>query len=129
MKVECPLGDIVDRVTILKIKRERIANPGVVAHVVTELETITEAWAAEGHPAMETLVDYAALAQVNSELWVIEDDLREKERISDFGDEFVQLARSVYFTNDRRAALKKSINEALGSRLVEQKSYSDYQNG
>ena len=129
MKVECPLGDIVDRVTILKIKSERIANPDVVAHVVTELETITTAWAEEGHPAMETLNDYEALAQVNGELWVIEDDLREKERVSDFGDEFVQLARSVYFTNDRRAALKKAINEALGSRLVEQKSYSDYQNG
>ena len=128
MKVECPLGDIVDRVTILLIKAEKIADATAVAHVKRELQTIQNAWAAEGHPPMKDLADWAALREVNGALWVIEDDLRDMERDGEFGDRFVQTARAVYFTNDKRAALKKSINEALGSRLVEQKSYKDYSN-
>ena len=128
MKVECPLGDIVDRVTILLIKAEKIANAEAVAHVKRELQTIQSAWADEGHPPMERLSDWSALREVNGALWVIEDDLRDMERDGEFGDRFVQTARAVYFTNDKRAALKKSINEALGSRLVEQKSYTDYGN-
>ena len=129
MKVECPLGDIVDRVTILLIKAEKISNPDAVAHVKRELQTIQAAWADEGHPPMESLADWTALREVNGALWVIEDDLRDMERDGEFGDRFVQKARAVYFTNDKRAALKKSINQALGSRLVEQKSYTDYTNG
>lgn len=126
MKVDLPLGDVVDKVTILRIKERRIADPDKVAHVVRELDVLLAAWAETGHPAMEALDDWAGLAQVNEQLWDVEDDLRDCERRGDFGPDFVRLARSVYVLNDRRAARKRAINEALGSALVEQKSYADY---
>jgi hypothetical protein len=69
----------------------------------------------------------AALKQINQELWVIEDDIRDCERAKDFSDKFIQLARAVYFTNDKRASVKKDINLAFGSELIEEKSYKDYQ--
>lgn len=129
MKVDLPLGDVVDKITILRIKMERIRDPGKRENVARELTALVTAWAEAGHPALESLQDYAELADVNERLWVVEDELRDLERSGDFGAEFVRLARSVYHLNDRRAARKRAINTALGSTLVEEKSYADYGDG
>jgi hypothetical protein len=129
MKVEMSLGDVVDRVTILLIKSERFDDPAKLANVHNELEALRSAWTAEGQPPMEGLADWAGLRTVNEKLWDVEDLLREHERRADFGADFVALARSVYHLNDRRAARKRAINTALGSRLIEEKSYADYGDG
>jgi hypothetical protein len=126
MKVELPLGDVVDKITILLIKTVKISDASKLLNIRAELETLREAWAAAGHPALESLSDWAGLNEVNGQLWDVEDDLRDLERDKDFGPGFVELARSVYKINDRRASLKRSINVALGSRLVEEKSYAAY---
>ena len=129
MKVDLPLGDVVDKITILRIKAARIADASKRSNVERELEVLLEAWALAGHPEIEALEDHAALAEVNERLWVVEDDLRDHERRGDFGPDFVRLARSVYHLNDQRAARKRAINVALGSALVEEKSYADYGDG
>jgi len=126
MKIEASLGDVVDRVTILDIKRSRLRDPGQRLNVDREHAALHQGWAATALPPMHTLDAWAGLQQVNEALWEVEDDLRDHERRGDFGPEFVRLARSVYHLNDRRAALKRAINEALGSELVEEKSYADY---
>ncbi|MEC7948238.1 MAG: hypothetical protein VX265_11795 [Myxococcota bacterium] len=129
MKVDLPLGDVVDKVTILRIKKARIADAAKVANVERELAVLLAGWATAGLPEMTALEDYAGLAEVNEKLWVVEDELRDHERRRDFGPAFVRLARSVYHLNDGRAARKRSINVALGSALVEEKSYADYGDG
>lgn len=120
--VEVSAGELFDKISILEIKNERIADPDKLANIRAELEALRSAAAGLTPPA-ETL---SAIKKVNEELWEIEDAIRVCESKKEFGDEFVKLARSVYFTNDRRAALKREINEAVGSRLVEEKSYEDY---
>jgi hypothetical protein len=124
MKVECALGDVVDRVTILRIKERRIADAAKVANVRHELAALLSAWNAEGLPDMPSLRAWTRLSEVNEALWVVEDDLREHEARGDFGPRFVELARSVYKLNDERARLKKDINGELGSAIVEEKSYA-----
>ena len=126
MLIPAPLGDVVDRVTICELKTERISDPDRVQHAQNELEALQGAWKAEGLPPMRTLPAYAKLVEVNGKLWEVEDDLRDCERDGQFGDRFVQLARSVYKLNDQRAAHKRAINEQLGSDLVEVKSYKPY---
>ena len=126
MKVELPTGDVVDKITILRIKSERISDPNKLVNIHAELDELVSAWGETEFPPLEQLPEWDGLLKVNGELWVIEDDLRELEAAQDFGDTFVQAARSVYFTNDKRAELKKSINISLGSALVEEKSYADY---
>ncbi|HCH65759.1 MAG: hypothetical protein CL927_00410 [Deltaproteobacteria bacterium] len=126
MKVELPLGDVVDKITILLIKEEQIKDSAKLENIRSELATLRAAWSDAGHPALEALADWEALREVNQSLWNVEDDLRDLERDGEFGARFVELARSVYMINDRRAALKRSINLALGSRLVEEKSYAAY---
>lgn len=119
-------GELIDKITILRIKCARIAEPGKLANVRRERALLEAVW--EGHvaeaPELAALV--ADLQGVNEALWQIEDDLRDCERDGDFGPRFVALARSVYVTNDRRAALKRAINLALGSGIVEEKSYAAY---
>lgn len=119
-------GELIDKVTILEIKAERIADPAKVANVRRELDLLNETWAA--HPASATDIAElrAALKIVNERLWVIEDDIRIKEKRQEFDAVFIRLARSVYFENDERARIKRAINERLGSTLVEEKSYQDY---
>lgn len=126
MKVEVSLGEVVDKVTILNLKDQHMTDASALTNVRTERRTLLDAWAAEGLPPMDGLADWAGLQEVNGKLWAVEDELREHERHGDFGDDFVRRARAVYHLNDERARLKRSINKALGSRLVEEKSYADY---
>lgn len=119
-------GELIDKITILRIKSARISDEAKLANVRIELDVLnkTRAEAVE-ESARLTELD-AALQAVNEELWEIEDDIRDCERGGDFSDTFIQLARAVYVTNDRRAALKKEINLLLGSAIVEEKSYAEY---
>lgn len=124
--VEIAPGELIDKITILEIKSERIEDPDKVQNVQIELDVLATA-RAEKLPQSADLEElHARLKQINEALWAIEDDIRECERTKDFGDTFIQLARSVYQTNDQRAAVKREINELLGSRLVEEKSYAEY---
>ena len=128
MSIMAPIsaGELVDKITILRNKARRIGDPAKEANVRKELamlESIAEG-ALPKTPQIERLV--AELAKVNAALWDIEDGKRDCERRGDFGDRFVQLARSVYVENDRRAAIKRAINEAAGSDIVEEKSYKPY---
>ena len=119
-------GELLDKITILRVKAERIGDPAKRANVVKE-RGLLEALAAEvlpRSPAIATLT--AELTAVNAALWDIEDGKRDCERRQDFGADFVRLARAVYLENDRRAAIKRAINEETGSELVEEKSYRSY---
>ena len=126
ISIEIAPGELIDKITILEIKTEQIDDPGKLSNVRIELETMEAARDSTivSSPELDRLT--ADLKAVNQELWVIEDDIRDCERAGDFGAKFVELARSVYRTNDRRAGLKREINVLLGSRLVEEKSYQPY---
>ncbi len=126
MKVEMSLGDVVDRITILRIKVERIGDAARRENVRRELAVLEAAWSDAGLPALEGLADWAPLSAVNARLWAIEDALRDRERARDFGPAFVEDARAVYHLNDERAALKRRLNLLLGSEIVEEKSYAAY---
>lgn len=126
MKVELPDGDVVDKIAILVIKSERIDDEAKLKHVRKELEVLRAAWGETGHPEIEKLEDWAPLLEVNGKLWEVEDEIRECERAGDFGEKFIELARSVYRLNDKRAKHKNAISVALGSNLLEQKSYKPY---
>jgi post-segregation antitoxin (ccd killing protein) len=126
ISVEIAPGELIDKITILEIKLERMTDAAKLANVRIEWETLTQArdTAIEASDALAGLTQ--ALKSVNEQLWEIEDDIRDCERDKDFGDTFIALARAVYKTNDERARLKRDINELLGSRLVEEKSYAAY---
>ena len=119
-------GELIDKITILRIKSGRITDAAKLKNVRTELAVLNETLEKDVPASDELSRLDAALQAVNEELWVIEDDIRDCERAGDFGDEFIRLARAVYVTNDKRAALKKEINLLLGSTLVEEKSYAAY---
>lgn len=118
-------GELIDKLTILRIKSERITDVAKLANVRIEKEAL-EKVADTLTMTEELTVLWNDLYLVNCDLWDIEDDIRNFEGRSDFGKGFVALARSVYITNDKRADLKKAINLLLGSELVEEKSYADY---
>ena len=124
--VEIAPGELIDKITILEIKLERIKDTAKLANVRTEWETLSKSRDAAFENTKELAKLTADLKAINEDLWVIEDDIRDCERAKDFSDTFVQLARAVYVTNDRRADGKRAINELLGSRLMEEKSYADY---
>lgn len=119
-------GELIDKLTILRLKEERIADAAKVANVKIEKAALMET--AKAHvPASDELdALWEELYQINADLWVIEDDIRDCEMAKDFGEEFIRLARAVYITNDRRADVKKKINLLLGSTLIEEKSYADH---
>lgn len=127
-EILCPVsfGELLDKIAILQIKSERMSDPAKIANVRKELEALSTTWL--GHPAAQQQIPElrADLKAVNERLWEIEDDIRACEQKQDFGAEFIRLARAVYFENDERARIKKSINLALGSAYVEEKSYQDY---
>lgn len=119
-------GELLDKITILEIKAERITDPTKNANVVKELTALNQTRDETGVDLAPVAAATDELRQVNETLWQIEDDIRECERQDAFRERFVALARAVYRTNDRRAALKRTINDALGSDLVEEKSYAAY---
>jgi hypothetical protein len=131
MLIEAPisLGELIDKITILEIKALHIGDASKLKNVTHELNILNEKvdslLDASGKAKLAPLKD--ALKAINQELWVIEDDIRDCEYVKDFSDKFIQLARAVYVTNDKRAKVKKDINLAFGSELVEEKSYKDYQ--
>jgi hypothetical protein len=120
-------GELIDKITILEIKSQRISDAVKLANVRAELALLMETWRASPWSAAGIDAEWAGLRAVNEKLWVIEDQIRDKERDARFDEEFIELARAVYITNDQRAAIKKRINTRLGSTLVEEKSYADYQ--
>ncbi len=126
IRVPISPGELLDKITILQIKSERIADPAKVANVTTELEMLEKVWR-EAVSDDEVIRDLSAeLRKINEELWDIEDDIRDEERNKRFGDRFIELARAVYVTNDKRAEAKKKVNLHLNSSIVEEKSYQDY---
>lgn len=127
--VPVSFGELLDKIAILQIKSERMRDAAKLANVRKELDALDATWAS--HPASQHDIAQlrAALKAVNERLWVIEDDIRLKEKAQAFDAEFVRLARAVYFENDERARIKREINLALGSAYVEEKSYEDYRAG
>jgi hypothetical protein len=130
MKIEVSNGEILDKHTILKIKLEKITDPVKVANLNKEWMILT--------PIVQEIVTacnndlihiaYQDMLEVNRKLWQIEDEIRDCEKTNDFGEEFIKLARAVYWTNDDRNLVKKRIDNLTGSNLTEEKSYADYKN-
>jgi len=119
-------GELIDKITILEIKSERMTDPAKLANVGNELGALTRTWAADPVSTVDIADLRTGLKAVNEALWDIEDRIRLKEKAKAFDAEFIELARSVYIRNDERAALKREINLRLGSTLIEEKSYQDY---
>jgi hypothetical protein len=119
-------GELIDKITILEIKSQRMTDPAKLHNVRTELALLNETWSASPFSATDIGAEWRGLRDVNAALWDIEDDIRDKERDGKFDARFIELARAVYVTNDERAAIKRRINTLLGSVLVEEKSYADY---
>jgi uncharacterized protein DUF6165 len=119
-------GELLDKITILRIKQVRIPDAVKLANVKLELALLEQTWRDSGCAAQEVAADERALQQVNERLWDIEDRIRDKEAKQSFDRDFIELARAVYVCNDERAAIKKRINLRLGSRLIEEKSYQQY---
>lgn len=119
-------GELVDKITILEIKSERMTDAEKLRNVRMELNLLVRAWEAAPVEADAILPLKEALKEINQALWDIEDRIRVKESRREFDQEFIDLARSVYVQNDQRAATKKQINVLLGSSIKEEKSYAEY---
>jgi hypothetical protein len=126
IKVPISPGELLDKITILRIKSQRMSDPAKIANVRLELRMLEETWGGSVYAKFDVAADLAALQAVNERLWVIEDDIRDQERAQTFNAEFIRLARAVYFENDERAAIKRRVNTALGSGIIEEKSYREY---
>jgi hypothetical protein len=124
MKIEVSVGEIVDKLSILSIKKQNIIEESKLNNVIKEYEYLKNI--VFNNLKIEQQ-DFDEMIQVNSKLWKIEDSLREKEKEKIFDEKFIELARSVYYTNDERASIKKRINTKYGSDFFEEKSYSQYQ--
>ncbi len=120
------VGELIDKITILKIKHKKASDSQKLANIERELNELERTWQQEKSPDLDISDLFNQLTQVNEKLWAIEDDIRAKEAANAFDDEFIQLARSVYKQNDLRAELKKQINLRSGSTLVEEKLYQEY---
>ena len=119
-------GELFDKITILQIKLENLKDKNALKNVKIEYDELFKIYEnnfREDANAKRLLAD---LKTINKTLWNIEDDIRDKERHKTFDEEFIELARSVYITNDERSRIKRNINETFGSQLIEEKSYSDY---
>lgn len=125
--VEIGSGELIDKITILQIKSERMSDAAKLANVRLELSELSAARDAS-LPASDKLEALSAqLKGINEALWVIEDDIRACEAEKDFGEKFIALARAVYVTNDQRAAVKKQINLLTGAKIIEEKSYTEFE--
>jgi len=127
IKVELAYGELLDKITILQIKSERITDAAKVANVNKELNLLNDLWKSDENSSADISNEFKALKEINEKIWDIEDGIRDKERDKEFDEKFIELARSVYFSNDKRAEIKRAINMKLGSELIEEKSYSDYE--
>lgn len=126
LHVPLSVGEVLDKVSILEIKSERIGSKAKLKNVNTELTQLRELLTDPIFEQKAVQKLFADLKNVNEMLWDIEDRIREQEAMGAFGERFVDLARAVYVTNDKRALIKKKLNKATGSLLVEEKSYKDY---
>ncbi len=126
MKIEVSVGEVVDRVSILEIKLERVTDPAKVENIRTEYDLLRKTMEQAGVSCESD--GFRELRAVNQRLWEIEDQIRKKERDGKFDEEFIELARSVYRENDRRFEIKSRISRDAGSKLVEEKEYVDYDN-
>ena len=126
IKVPVSPGELLDKITILRIKSSRMRDATKLANVRSELEALEQIWSDSPYAAVDVTTDVGALLAVNERLWTIEDDIRDKERAKAFDADFVRLARAVYIENDERAAIKRRLNIKLGSSLIEEKSYAEY---
>lgn len=126
VSVPVSYGELIDKLTILEIKAERMRDPAKLANVRDELALLAATWANAVASAADIVAERTELKRINESLWEIEDEIRLKEKAHAYDARFIELARAVYVTNDRRAAVKRTINQKLGSRLVEEKSYQDY---
>jgi len=126
ISVPVSYGELIDKITILEIKSERIKDSAKLVNVRVELDLLNGTWAAAAASRTDIAAERGELRAVNEALWDIEDRIRVKEKAKAFDDEFIELARSVYIRNDERATVKRAINDKLGSTLVEEKSYESY---
>lgn len=126
ISVEVSTGEFLDKLSILTIKSERIQDAGKLVNINHELTILRQTWQDSGFSDADIRAELDQLKKANETLWDIEDKIRTKESQASFDDEFVELARSVYITNDQRADIKRRINTKLGSDLIEEKSYVDY---
>ena len=126
IKVPVSPGELIDKLTILEIKAANISDAAKLANVNIELQLLQETWRSSAFASANIDAEWKQLRDINKKLWDIEDDIRDKERERKFDQEFIELARAVYVTNDERAAVKKQINTKLGSKIVEEKSYAQY---
>ncbi len=126
IKIELSYGEMLDKITILQIKNERISDPDKLVNINKELNLLNGLWQADEKSSVDIVKEIAKLKAINEQLWEIEDDIRDKERAREFDEKFIELARAVYITNDQRADIKRIINMKLGSDFIEEKSYSDY---
>ena len=126
VSIDISIGEFFDKLTILEIKKERIKNEEKLVNINNELNGLNKLLSEQSFSRADIKDEIAALKEVNEALWVIEDDIREKESQKSFDDRFVELARSVYIENDKRSRIKREINLKLGSDFIEEKSYEEY---
>lgn len=126
IQINISYGELIDKITILEIKFERIGDAAKLENIQRELAVLNDAWLRVGVDPEKVGNERAELKSINERLWDIEDQIRLKEANRAFDDEFIELARSVYRTNDERARVKREINNCLGSNLIEEKSYQPY---
>jgi hypothetical protein len=127
INIEISIGEFFDKITILEIKKERISDTEKLVNINKELDALNDLLDKLPFSRDDVNQEVLELKSINEKLWVIEDDIRDKESNKQFDQEFIELARSVYFTNDRRSEVKRDINIKLGSDFVEEKSYEEYQ--
>ena len=126
IKIELSVGELLDKISILQIKVERINDSSKLENIKKELSVLLSLWEGSVYVNHDLESEKNKLKLVNEELWDIEDKIRDKERNQVFDQDFIELARAVYITNDKRADIKRIINSKTGSELIEEKSYSDY---
>ena len=126
IKVELSVGELIDKISILQIKAERIIDRSKLENINKELDVLMSLWKDSINSNNNLESEINDLKAINEELWDIEDKIRDKERNQVFDKGFIELARSVYIKNDRRAEIKRIINSKTGSELIEEKSYSNY---
>ena len=126
VNVEISIGEFFDKITILEIKKERISNANKLVNINKELDGLNNLLTRLTFSRDDVAQEVVELRKINEELWTIEDDIREKESQKAFDERFIELARAVYITNDKRSEIKRGINLKLGSDFVEEKSYEEY---